>query len=108
MSAVHGRGDRILAFAFDEVSQSILDYAASLEAEPGAEAVHLLMTDKTRSAVRTSERELRLSDNSFGGLLIVEFRRDESLERVAKQVPPVLRKSELLSGGYREIFSLAV
>lgn len=104
-SKVSGRGDRILVSAFDEFSQSIMNYSASLEAVSGIRAVHLLMTDKTKSAVRTSERDLRSSDSSFGGLLIAELSQD-SVEPKAKQIPQDLERSSIVNGQYHEVFSL--
>jgi hypothetical protein len=101
------RGDRILVFAFNDVQERATEIAAGINSVTGIGAVYLLATDKGKSAVRTNERELRLSDNSFDGLFIVESSQDEFLEKITKSISPSLKASNLAFGWYREIFSLA-
>jgi hypothetical protein len=69
----------------------------------------LLATDLKKSEIRTNERDLRASNKSFAGLLIVEAESEKALNDVLAATSftwPTTAESSF-GGLYREVFSLA-
>ncbi|MBX3521007.1 MAG: hypothetical protein KF835_13425 [Xanthobacteraceae bacterium] len=106
-SAGGGTGEFLLALELENPLQAADDMMAAT-ATGGFRAAHLLVTDRDKSAVQTSERALRKSDNSFAVLLLLESDALKTPEDAAAALPPgiMLRADSLFSGSYRAIFSL--
>lgn len=100
-------GEFLLALELENPPQGA-DYTMAVAAKSGFRAGHLLVTDHAKSAVRTSERALRKSDNSFAALLLLESDSLKTPEDAAAALSPAaaLRADSLFSGSYRAIFSL--
>lgn len=103
-----GTGSRVAATAFQRRPSNTLEVIAGLKATPGVEAVHLLLTDSEKSAIQTNERNLRTSDNSFGGLLVIESNDENALQMATKMVPVEFADGNVVGGQYRNIFSLEI
>lgn len=101
----NGTGGFIEVVELSAVPSNLPD-AVAAEAMPDIVALHLLVTDSEKSAIPTSERALRTSDNSFAALLIVEAN-NETAKPVAQSFALLSVPASLFGGRYREVFSLA-
>jgi hypothetical protein len=87
-------------------SQAMLSAVAAI---PEVRSAHLLITDPKKSEVRTNERDLRTSNKSFAGLLIVEAESEKTLNDASAVISSSQRHAtdSSVGGLYREVFSLA-
>jgi hypothetical protein len=101
-------GQSVLVIELAEVPADLSKLLIFPEAMVRPASVHLLVTDPQKSALRTSERALRNSDNSFAGLLLVESDGEMEFAKVrdelARIAPPSAR--DAITGSYGQIFSL--
>jgi hypothetical protein len=107
-SVGHERGSTIRVVGLSEVSIDARKTLAGVETVPEINSAHVLITDLKKSEIRTNERELRTNNRSFAGLLIVESESENSLSEAILSVPAKISPdADLISGIYREVFSLA-
>ena len=104
-----GFGDFMFAIALNGSLSDAAGAISNISAAPEIRSAHLLITDAKKSEIRTSERELRTNNNTFGGLLIAESQSELALKQAAAVVSPVPAHSNpnAIDGFYQEVFALS-
>jgi hypothetical protein len=97
----------MLAVGLNEVPSDPDKMVGNAKAVPGIGSAHLLITDTEKSEIRTRERDLRASNSSFAGVLIIESASQEALNRAAALPVAVTSNVDRIGGFYREVFALA-
>jgi hypothetical protein len=73
----------------------------------GVVSLHLLATDPGKTAVQTNERNLRTSDQSFAGWLVIEAEDRNALTELLPAISGIadLADENSVGGPYRQVFS---
>jgi len=87
-AGTEGQGGMVAAWRFDDALPADGPaLVAKLAAADRIAAVHLLETDRDRTAVRTQEKTLRAHDASFAGLLLVEALDAPAIDAALRATP---------------------
>lgn len=94
----------IMAIGFDAAPSRPENLLEGVAAASGIRSVHFLETDRKKTELRTNERDLRTSDNTFAGLLLLESDDRELLH--AASATAALAEAPGIVRIYQQIFSL--
>lgn len=102
-------GECLLCAVLPAVPSNPEDILQKLKANGAVTSAHFLVTDPGKSEVRTNERDLRTSNMSFAGLLVVESNNQDVLRAASASISEfsVRSNTEFLGGLYRQVFALA-
>ena len=102
-----GLGGFVTAYTFEDISA--LDGAAlvtALAREERISSVRLLATDHAHTAIRTREKDMRMRDSSFDGILLIEGVDEAAVGTAAGNLAALAPKRTAPAPIYTTIFAL--